>query len=139
MELNGPCSLSSYCPRSPRMQAGDLQVQTGSHGTFTTFTWKLHLEINGSRAPDAWSGAPGIFNRARTNYTPYISRSPLPKSSTSSLLFFFILTLIECREITNTWHYSGEPALHIVVLAAMNCPSGPFRSEFLISNIGLWI
>jgi hypothetical protein len=48
--------------------------------------------------------------------------------------FFFILTLIECREIKNTLHYGGEPALHIVVLAAMNCPSGPFRSEFLLSQ-----
>jgi len=48
--------------------------------------------------------------------------------------FFFILTLIECREIKKTLHYSGEPALHAVVLAAMNCPSGPFRSEFLITN-----
>src|SRR4051794_30421054 len=52
-------------------------------------------------------------------------------------LLFFILTLIECREIMNTWHYGGQPALHIVVLAAMNCPSGPFRSEFLISNWSL--
>ena len=49
-------------------------------------------------------------------------------------LLFFILTLIECREIMNTWYYGGEPALHIVVLAVMNCPSGPFRSEFLIST-----
>jgi len=45
--------------------------------------------------------------------------------------------LIECREITKTWHYGGEPALHIVVFAVMNCPSGPFRSEFLISNWSL--
>jgi hypothetical protein len=36
--------------------------------------------------------------------------------------------LIDCAEIMNTAPYGGEPALHIVVLAVMNCPSGPFRS-----------
>jgi hypothetical protein len=62
--------------------------------------------------------------------------SPLPPFPVP-FLFFFILTLIECGEIMNTSHYGGEPALHIVVLAVMNCPSGPFRSEFLISNWSL--
>ncbi len=49
-------------------------------------------------------------------------------------LFFFILTLIDTGELKHTLLYNGEPALHIVVLAVMNCPSGPFRSEFLMSN-----
>lgn len=43
------------------------------------------------------------------------------------LFFFFILTLVDCGEIMKTLPYGGEPALHIVVLAALNCPSGPFR------------
>ena len=63
----------------------------------------------------------------------YLISLCLPPSSTSQF-FFFILTLIECREIKNTSHYGGEPALHIVELAVMNCPSGPFRSEFLLSH-----
>src|SRR3954447_14225923 len=66
-----------------------------------------------------------IHTRAQTPLDTYILRSP---SISIPFLFFFILTLIECGEIMNTSHYGGEPALHIVVLAAMNCPSGPFRS-----------
>ena len=38
----------------------------------------------------------------------------------------------------NTAPYGGEPALHIVVLAVMNCPSGPFRSKFLLSTLQRW-
>lgn len=56
------------------------------------------------------------------------SRQPAPILARFSSFFFFILTLIDCGEIKNTAQYGGEPALHIVVLTAMNCPSGPFRS-----------
>ncbi len=49
-----------------------------------------------------------------------------------SFPFFFILTLIGSREIKNTLEYGGKPALHIVELTAMDCPTGPFRSQFLM-------
>jgi len=82
----------------------------------------------------AWTSWLGGSQKCTDQPLDYIITGSLPNSSSSSLLFFFILTLIECREIKKTLHYSGEPALHVVVLAAMNCPSGPFRSEFLITN-----
>jgi len=65
--------------------------------------------------------------------------SPSPSSCSLLFLFFFILTLIDCAEIMNTAPYGGEPALHIVVLAVMNCPTGPFRSQFLLSTLQRWI
>ncbi|KAH8882132.1 hypothetical protein GQ53DRAFT_753853 [Thozetella sp. PMI_491] len=34
----------------------------------------------------------------------------------------------------NTLEYDGRPALHIVEPTVMDCPSGPFRSQFLMSN-----
>ena len=64
---------------------------------------------------------------------PIYSRLPSPLLD-FSFFFFFILTLINCGEIMFPSPYDGEPALHIVVLAVMNCPSGPFWSEFLMST-----
>ena len=64
----------------------------------------------------------------------YKTSASLPDSCAFLFLFFFILTLIDTGELKHTLLYNGEPALHIVVLAVMNCPSGPFRSEFLMSN-----
>ena len=63
----------------------------------------------------------------------YIFSPPRPVSD-FSFFFFFILTLINCGEIMFPSPYNGKPALHIVVLAVMNCPSGPFWSEFLMST-----
>ncbi|KAK3313223.1 hypothetical protein B0H66DRAFT_388367 [Apodospora peruviana] len=78
-------------------------------------------------------GATGRVDCAQTRCVVYLIRSRLP--SLPSLLFFlFILTLIGCRELKNSLHHNGEPALHIVALAVINCPSGPFRSQFLMSN-----
>jgi hypothetical protein len=75
--------------------------------------------------------APWIFCKLQT-CTDHLSSPIYSRASAhfllSSFLFFFILTLIDCAEIMNTAPYNGEPALHIVVLSVMNCPSGPFRS-----------
>ena len=66
--------------------------------------------------------------------TPAYIFSPPRPDSDFSFFFFFILTLINCGEIMFPSPYNGKPALHIVVLAVMNCPSGPFWSEFLMST-----
>lgn len=50
------------------------------------------------------------------------------------LFFFFILTLIGYTWIMKQGYQSDRPALHIVEPVVLNCPSGPFRSEFLMSK-----
>jgi hypothetical protein len=43
--------------------------------------------------------------------------------------------LIGYTWIMKQGYQSDRPALHIVEPVVLNCPSGPFRSEFLMSSL----
>ncbi len=65
-------------------------------------------------------------------YYLFILRQPLA-SFRFFLLFFFLHTYLDWLQGDQEHlEYGGRPALHTVEPTAMDCPSGPFRSQFLM-------
>ena len=72
----------------------------------------------------------GVHRPAKSAYLI----SPLLPKLGPLLFFFFILTLIGYTWIMKQGYQCDRPALHIAEPVILNCPSGPFRSEFLMSK-----